>query len=198
VALERIPASADIGPYGNVEVQRAELLLIARDGDGLLQLPRVANDEVLERRNSLVPGSLYAAWAHQLRHEPTAARAAFQLALASMDSALAKNPGDWRLHASLGLALAGLGKRAEAEREAEWLKRSSIYRNDAIDGPDLAEARARIFAQVSDAGPALDEIDKLLSHPAFFSTWSLRLDPRWDTLRDQPRFRALIARYGAK
>jgi serine/threonine-protein kinase len=197
-ALERTPASADLGPYGNLEVQRAELLLLARDADGLLQLPRVANDGVLERRNSLVPGSLYAAWAHQLHHEPAAARAAFQLALASMDSALAKNPDDWRLHASRGLALAGLERRADAEREAEWLKRSSIYRNDAIDGPDLAEARARILAQVSGAGPALDEIDKLLSRPAFFSTWSLELDPRWDTLRDQPRFRALLVRYGAK
>ena len=195
-ALALTPPEADLGPYGNLEVQRAELMLLGRDADGLLQLPRVTTDGVLERRNSLIPGSLYAAWAHQLRHEPAAARTAFQLALAQLDSAVARSPEDWRLHASRGAALAALGRRVEAGREAEWLRRSTIYRNDATDGPDLAEARARILAEAGDAGPALDEIEKLLSHPAFFSTWSMRLDPRWDALRDQPRFKALLKRYG--
>jgi serine/threonine-protein kinase len=197
-ALARIPVDADVGPYGSLELQRADLLLLDRNADGLLQLPQVVQNGMFERRNSLAPGSLYAAWAHQLRGESEAARASFQLAWARMDSLRTRTPDDWRVHASTGLALAGLGRRAEAEREAEWLKQTLSYRNDAIDGPDLAEARAQILAETGDAPPALDQIERLLSRPAFFSTWSMRLDPRWDPIRKQPRFQALIERYGAK
>jgi serine/threonine-protein kinase len=196
--LNRISAEADLGPYGTIAGQRAELRLLQRDARVLLQMPQVAGNEWFASRFVLFPGSLYAAWAHQLLGEPAAARAAFALALSGTDSARTQNPGDWRAHAATGLALAGLGRRAEAEREAEWLKQSFTYRNDAVDGPDLGEARAKILAQAGDVNAALDEIERLLSHPAFFSVQSLKLDPRWDPIRNQPRFQAMLERFGAK
>jgi len=114
-----------------------------------------------------------------------------------LDSALGGLPDDWRVHAARGLALAGLGRRDEALREARWLQQSVDYREDAFGGPLLAEARARILAQAGDAEAALDEIERLLAGPSYLSVHTLQLDPRWDPIREHPRFKALLAKYGS-
>ena len=196
-ALSRIPADTDLGPYGTMAGQYAELSLLERDPGVLLRMPQVAGNGLFASRYALFPGSLYSAWAYQLLGDPAAARAAFGLALTRTDSARTQTPDDWRTHAAAGLELAGLGKRSEAEREADWLRQSFTYRNDAVDGPELAEARAKILAQAGDAAAALDEVARLLARPAFFSVQSMRLDPRWDPIRKQPRFEALLQQYGA-
>ena len=57
------------------------------------------------------------------------------------------------------------------------------------------ERLALILTQVGDAGTALDEIERLLSGPSLTSVHTLPLDPRWDPIRDQPRFKALLVKY---
>ena len=91
--------------------------------------------------------------------------------------------------------MAGLGRRQEALREARWLQQSVVYREDAYDSRFVAEERARILAQAGEVDAALDEIEQLLAGPGFLSVHTLRLDPRWDQLRDNPRFQALLAKY---
>jgi len=83
---------------------------------------------------------------------------------------------------------------AEALGEARWLQQSAVYREDAFEGPVLAEDRGRILAQAGEADAALDEIQRLLRRPSWLSVHTLRLDPRWDPIRDHPRFRALLRR----
>ncbi len=102
---------------------------------------------------------------------------------------------DWRVHDARGLALAGLGRRQEALREARWLQQSVVYREDAYQGRHVAEVRARILAQAGEVDAALDEIEELLAGPGFLSVHTLRLDPRWDPIREHPRFQALLAKY---
>ena len=75
------------------------------------------------------------------------------------------------------------------------LRTSDTYGGDAFDGPLLAEARAKILAQVGDVDGALDEIERLLAGPSWLSVHTLRLDPLWDPIRGHPRFRALVAKY---
>jgi hypothetical protein len=104
-------------------------------------------------------------------------------------------PDDWRVHVARGLALAGLGRRDEALREARWLQQSEVYREDAFSGPIVAERRAWILAQVDDADAALDEIERLLARPSWLSVHTLQLDPIWDPIREHPRFKALPSRY---
>jgi hypothetical protein len=107
-------------------------------------------------------------------------------------------PDDWRLHAARGVALAGLGRRDAALREAAWLQRSVVYREDAYDGPSrVGPARTRILAQAGEADAALDEIERILSRPAWFSIQMLRLDPLFDPLREHPRYQALLVKYGS-
>jgi serine/threonine-protein kinase len=194
--LDRVPKDAEIGGLlVSAAAQRAALLLWERDADGLLREIRTARSEVFVGQGVLLPTALYAGWANQLRGDHAAARAAFESARVRLDSALVELPDDWRVHAGRGLALAGLGRRGEALREARWLRNSPIYRDDAFYGPMLAEERARILAQAGDADASLDEIERLLAKPAYFSVHMLRLDPRWDPIRQHPRFKALLAKY---
>ncbi|HUL70958.1 MAG TPA: protein kinase [Gemmatimonadales bacterium] len=193
-ALSRVPRNVgDTGGY--VDAQRANLLLWERDGDGLLQEVQNARFEVFDGQEFFLPRALYAAWAHQLRSDRPASTGAFNSAFVILDSALSDLPSDWRLHAARGMALAGLGRRDQALREAEWLRQSAIYREDAYESPHLAEDRAQILARAGDARGALDEIEQLLAKPSWLSVHMLRLDPRWDPIRDQPRFVTLLAKY---
>ena len=110
---------------------------------------------VFEGQDFFLPSSLYAAWAHQLRGDRSAARAAFDSARVLLDSALRELPDDWRVHAARGLALAGLGRRDEALREARWLQQSEVYREDAYQGPlwrKLARRSLRRWAKPGSPG----------------------------------------------
>ncbi len=175
--------------------RRARLLLWERNPESLLAFLGSAPDAVLEGPLFLLPTSLYAAWAHQLRDDDVAAPAAFDSALSLLDSVLVALPEDWRVHAARGLALAGLGQRPAALREARWLERSVVYREDAYDGRYVAEELARILAQAGEADAALDEIEQLFAGPGWLSVHTLRLDPRWDPLRSDQRFKALMEQY---
>jgi tetratricopeptide (TPR) repeat protein len=137
------------------------------------------------------PGPLYAAWAHQLRGDGPAARRAFESALVTLDSAVLERPDDWRVRSARGLVLAGLGRSAEALAEADWLRRSSTYIEDAYFGRMVAEERVKILAQAGATDAALDELERLLTIPSRVSRHALRLDPLWDPIRASPRFREL-------
>ncbi len=199
--LDRLPPDAKFERNpGSPAVWRAELFLWERQADSLLGLLATSRMHVVDAYHKFQPAALYAAWAHQLRGDPAAARAAFDAALMVADSALAAAPADdWRLHAARGLALAGLGRREEALREARRLEQDPVYREDAVFGPMVAEQRAQVLAQAGDARAALEEIERLLAGPSFWvSVPTLRLDPRWDLIRDHPRFQALLVEYAGR
>ena len=110
-------------------------------------------------------------------------------------SVLKELPDDWRIHAARGHSLAGLGRRQEALREAQYLQQSRAYREDRLTGPTIAAERAMILARAGEAEAALDEIERLLAGPSWTSSHTLRLDPRWDPIREHPRFKALLVKY---
>lgn len=193
--LDAMAPEEDLGSHGRASVWRARLLLMERQPERLLALLRSAPEGAFAAQDFLVPTALYAAWAHTLRHDDAAARTAFASALRTLDSLRAARPDDWRVRASRGLALAGLGRRGEAVREAQWLRMSVVYREDHQTGPILRESRALILAQAGEVDAALQEIERLLAGPSYLSAHLLRLDPRWDPIREHARFKALLVEY---
>jgi eukaryotic-like serine/threonine-protein kinase len=196
--LEEIPQHSDLGSMGSAAAQRAELLLWERNAGALLEHLEAVRSSFGDGGQSFSrPPALYAAWAHSLRGDREAARAAFEVARGVLDQALRDVPGDWRMHAASGLIDAALGRRAEALRATQWLAGSDEYRTDAVTGEWVRESRAMVLAQAGELAAALQEVERLLAGPSFVTAHTLRLDPRWDPLRDHPRFKALLVKYAS-
>ena len=104
-------------------------------------------------------------------------------------------PDDARFHSSLGITLAGLSRSGEAVREGERGLALMPPTRDAFRGVFRVEDLARICAMVGNQEAAIEQLDYLLSHPSWISVPLLRLDPRWDPVRKNPKFEALLAKY---
>jgi len=91
--------------------------------------------------------------------------------------------------AGLAYATAGDGPRA---REA-CVRRLDILpeSRDKVHGVGGSVECVWVLAMVGDVDSALVEIERLLRTPNGLTRWELALDPRWDFLRRDPRFRAL-------
>ncbi len=69
---------------------------------------------------------------------------------------------------------------------------------DAFGGPEITENAAEIYTILGDTDKAVAILDGLLQKPAAITVPLLKLNPIWDPLRKDPRFQALIEKYGAK
>jgi serine/threonine-protein kinase len=192
--LDLVPRNEELPGLGSRNAHRAQLLLWERKADSLLAIVVAADERVFTGQILFIPTALCGAWAHRIRGDSGAARTAFETARVLLDSAARELPDDWRVTAAHGLALAGLGRREEALRMADKLQQSVVYR-DALNGPNVAEERARILAQAGATDAALDAIERLLAEPMPFTVHLLRLDPRWDPIRENARFKLLLTKY---
>lgn len=95
---------------------------------------------------------------------------------------------------ALGQALAGLGEREAAANAGEAAVALTPESVDALEAAVWNYYLARIHALNGDAGRAVPLAGRLLQMKASFLTipW-LRLDPAWDAIRPDPRFKALVA-----
>ena len=192
VVLARMPEAPTTGAMGEVTTHRATLYLWEREPDRLLQVLQAARRPVFESELSFQPVALYSAWARRLAGDEPGAHAAFDSARVLLDARLADLPDDWRAHAARGLALAGVGRREAALQEVRRLEQST-GNADGYFRVQLSEDRARILAQIGEAGAALDEIERLLAGPSNLTVHVLRTDPVWDPIREYPRFQRLMA-----
>jgi tetratricopeptide (TPR) repeat protein len=103
-------------------------------------------------------------------------------------------PEDARVHSSLGLAYAGLGRKEEAIREGKKAVELLPVTRDAWRGLFRAHDLARIYVMVGEYDAAIDQLEYLLSIPGDISIPLLKLDPTWNPLLDNPRFQKMLKR----
>ena len=91
----------------------------------------------------------------------------------------------------------GLIKAMQGEKQAaiEAGKRAlEIFpvSGDALNGPDQVYRLAEIYAVVGESNLALEVLEDLLSYPNTTSIWRIKLNPFFDSLRENPRYLKLI------
>jgi TolB-like protein/tetratricopeptide (TPR) repeat protein len=193
--LQTLPLNGDPGGGGGpIEDQRLFLLLWERRPDSLLSLLRIMRPAAGASAQASISRLFWAAQAQNLRSDTAAARIYFDSALILVNVEARAHPDERGLHALRGIALAALGRRAEALREASWLERFDDYPGDRYSS-GTGNGRARILARVGETGKAFDEIEQLLARPSLFSVHELRLSPDFDPIRSDPRYQALLRKY---
>src|SRR5438046_6245881 len=92
----------------------------------------------------------------------------------------------------LAFAHAGLGEKENALRLQEESVEKLQRANNLFERPIYEEGLAQLQAQFGDKDRALTAVERLLStNGARVTPAVLRLDPAWNSLRDEPRFQAL-------
>ena len=93
------------------------------------------------------------------------------------------------------MALAGLGRKAQAIAAGKKAIEIMPVEKDAYIGPQYVVDLAVIYTRLGELDKALDQLDLMLSIPSKFSVAKLRIDPRWDALRDHPRYQEILAKH---
>jgi len=94
------------------------------------------------------------------------------------------------------LFYARLDRKEDAIRAAQ--RQTELGADDVRVGPIAEEFLAWVYTAVGDPEAAIEIFDRLLTIPYHWAITveALRLDPRADPIRDDPRFQAMLEKHG--
>jgi TolB-like protein/Flp pilus assembly protein TadD len=192
-----IPTETDT--TGLMTWARSWLLMLQRKWPEALAVVQKFPGEILTTNTTApLPKAFLEGMIYSLQGDKQRSQTEFESARVVSERLLREAPDDAARHSQHGLILAGLGQKeaaiAEGKRAVELLPESQ----DAMDGPQATAALAQIYAWTGESDEAFRLLDHLLSVPNGVATTMLKLDPVWDSLRQDPRFQALIDKYAAK
>jgi TolB-like protein/Tfp pilus assembly protein PilF len=178
---------------------RVDVLLFERKYKEGLREAESLPDDLLSAIPAALSGKYYLIGLARIALQDEAgALAAFLKARDLLEAQLKQSPDAPEMHIQLAKVLAYVGEKdaalAEAQRATELLPESK----DAFGGPEIAESVAEVYCIVGENGRAIELLDGLLSRPSNVTVPGLKVNPIWDPLRKEPRFQALIDKYGAK
>jgi len=183
---------------GQVISTQVWVMTLERKFPEALQAVQQFPGEILDTHTGRVPKAFFEGLIYHYQGDKLKAAAAFEHARVVAEQLVRESPDDAPRHALLGEILAALGQKdaaiSEGKRATELLPESQ----DAYDGPQISAALAEIYAWTGENDEALRLLDHLLATPNGVTVPLLQLDPVWDPLRKDPRFRSLIDKYGTK
>jgi TolB-like protein/cytochrome c-type biogenesis protein CcmH/NrfG len=138
---------------------------------------------------------LFLVLAQRCAGDVAGARATAQQMLPALETFGEKAPNTTFLPLVLSVIHAVLGEKDAAIKEAERAITLLPSAKDAVDGPSYEENLASVEAMVGEKDRAIPRLQHLLAIPYrdCLTPALLRLDPKWDTLRGDPRFEKLAA-----
>ena len=199
-ALRKLPRSFD--PGGATSTIALRLSLMERDVEEADRVLAACRHEKLDD-NGLsgvagaldgytVPKSWYAGLIAQARGNESSAHAAFEQAKRAVRDDLVQSPDDAKTVAMLALIHAAVGEKNEALGAATRAGELLPIAKDSFDGPILATTLAAVSAKLGEKDSAIQQLESLVGIPNGPTPGTLRVEPEWDSLRDEPRFKKLI------
>jgi TolB-like protein/Flp pilus assembly protein TadD len=200
-AAERVfsstPPEAD--PNGLMIWCQAWVLTLERKLPEALQvLERFRGETMFTNTTAPCPKAFLAGLIHLLQGDKTKAQPELEHARLVSEKLLREAPEDSARHGQHGRILAALGQKQEAIAEGKRAVELLPESQDALDGPQATANLAEIYAWTGEFDEAFRLLDHLFTVPSNLTVPMLKLDPAWDQLRQDPRYQALIDKYGPK
>jgi eukaryotic-like serine/threonine-protein kinase len=172
-----------------------EIELLAGNYEGAkATLDRDTAEVIVNDQFQYAPSMLLRAQLEEIHGNAAAARKYFDGARAQLEREQKAHPADERLFSALGIAYAGLGRKEDAVRSGKNAVDLLPVEKEAWRGSYRLVDLARIYAMTGDQDMALDALERLLSIPCEVSATFLKIDPRWNMLRENKRFQLLVSK----
>jgi TolB-like protein/Tfp pilus assembly protein PilF len=198
-ALRQVPPNFD--PGGSTSTIALRVSLMERDLEEAERLLAACALEKLDDNGlSGVAGALdgytvpkhwYAGLIARARGDAPSARKSFEQAKNIVENDRAQFPNDAKIIAMLALIYAELGEKTEAQRAAARARELLPIAKDSFDGPILMTTLAAVSAKLGEMDSAIQQLESLVGIPNGPTAGTLRAEPEWDSLRDDPRFKEL-------
>jgi len=172
--------------------------LARRDYQGALERLEAEARGAIDNQDTYSPIPLWRGQIYRLTGQHDLARRSFEAARVELERKVRADPDDHRFHSSLGIAYAGLGRRDDAVREARRGGELMPASKDALRAIQRLQDLALVYTMGGKQAEAIAALDDLLSRSGWYTVHVLRLDPRWDPLRSDPRFQALLSKREVK
>ncbi len=198
-ALEASPNQNTGSPSHNYRI--ATLLLMQRhyaEAETLIQeIPERARKGNVLPRSGLNPFAqgLYAQTlgiAFRAQGDAKKARAAFEITRAGMQKWLKQRPEEPPALAMLAQADAGCARKDETLREAQTAMQTWPLSREPLRSASMRQYIAVAYSWLSQPGDAIQLLKELVQLPCDLTAGDLKLHPRWDELRQDPRFAGLV------
>jgi TolB-like protein/class 3 adenylate cyclase/Tfp pilus assembly protein PilF len=134
----------------------------------------------------------------RMRGDQPAARAAFTNARKELEKMVRDQPDYAGALCALGVIDAALGNKEDAIREGRRAVELMPVSKNSIEGPLLIQNLAIIYAWTGEKDRAFKRLDEAAKLPSYLSYGQLRLHPKWDPLRGDPRFENIVASLAPK
>ena len=188
--------------YANaLETQVYQAILESRPASFIAQLKEILAkpDQALGYYNGEL--RFWLGWAQEVAGDHAGARESWSQARSELEPFLKEQPENFVLLGDLALTNMGLGDDVAALTLAERAIAMFPTDKDALTGPRPLEILARVAARIGQSDRSISMLEKLLSMPYEaplaanppLTPALLRLDPMFDSLRNNPRFQKLVA-----
>jgi TolB-like protein/Tfp pilus assembly protein PilF len=145
-------------------------------------------------------------WAQEVAGDHPTAQETWRQARSELEPFLKEQLENYILTGDLALTNMHLGDKAAALTLAERAMAANPIEKDAVAGPASIEILARVAAGVGEPDRAIGTLQKLLSiayagpmaEEVPLTPAILRLDPMFDSIRNDPRFQKLVTSTAAK
>jgi serine/threonine protein kinase/Flp pilus assembly protein TadD len=169
------------------------LLWSGRQAEALRLAEALPENYAVRRYDALLLKPFFVGVARRALGDESGAARAFETTREILEGRALKLPPEARVFGQLGIVYGYLGRFAEALRDG--LRASDLLplSREPVGGSYVAAQLAEIYTIVGEPDKAVAVIDDLLARPGYLTVHELKVDPRWNPLRNNARFQELVA-----